>query len=98
MVVGTFSLCFTSMCSLKCMHFSFDIYIGFCDESAFTHLVTLLCYGTGGWTLRCVLPFFSMLFQFLKVDISFVSAMCRELFKCCNLIQRAIYFSFVAMA
>ena len=23
-------------------------------------------------------------FQFLKVNVSFVSAVCRELFKCCN--------------
>ena len=38
-----------------------------------------------------------MLFQFLKVDISFVSAMCHELSKCYNLIQRAFYCSFVAM-
>ena len=33
----------------------------------------------------------------LKVDIVFVSAVCRELFKCCNSIQRALNCSFVAM-
>ena len=95
---------FWSMCLLKCMSFSLInryIYwmLGWISIYAKANvLITLLCYGMGGWTLRWSLHFFSILFQFLKVDISFVSVLCREWFKCCNLIQRALYCSFVAMA
>ena len=44
------------------------------------------------------ITFFFCVVSFLKVDISFVSAMCGELFERCYLIQRALYCSFVAMA
>ena len=88
MVVSTFSLCFTSMCSLKCTSFSlYKVDFGLDQHSrkgkGFSN-VTLLWDGRLDAAVSITILLYVVSFSESRHFV------CKcELFKCCNLIQRA---------